>query len=50
MKPDPKNTAENRPEGVTGGVHLTNETIEVIRGMLDQADHYLRSARHLIFE
>lgn len=49
MQTDPDTRAENQ-EGVKGGVSFSNETIEVIRGMLDQADHYLRSARHLLFE
>lgn len=40
----------DQEEGVKGAVSFNQETIEVIRGMLDQADHYLRSARHLLFE
>lgn len=51
MQPDPTDAHdEQQEEGVKGAVTFSPEKIEVIRGMLDQADHYLRSARHLLFE
>ncbi|MEK7460788.1 MAG: hypothetical protein AAB647_01065 [Patescibacteria group bacterium] len=51
MKNDPGTANFAEEEGVKAeGVSLSSESVEVIRGLLDQADHYLRSVRHLIFE
>jgi hypothetical protein len=51
MKKDPKEVTSELEEGVEkGGLHLRSESVEIIRGMLDQADHYLRSVRHILFE
>lgn len=51
MKNDPKDYPGKSLEGVDAhGIHLSGESVEIIRGMLDQADHYLRSVRHLLFE
>lgn len=58
MHIDPMDADTGPEEGVTSkrrpdrqaGIHLPPESVEVIRGMLDQADHYLRSVRHLLFE
>lgn len=50
MQRDPKEPAGGYEEGVTGGMHLTPERLEVVRGMLDQADHYLRSVRRMLFQ
>ncbi len=41
--------SEGYEEGVNG-VTLDSTKIELLRGMLDQADHYIKSVRHLLME
>lgn len=49
MKNDPASADADHKEGVNG-ITLSPEKVELIRGMLDQADHYLKSVRHLLVE
>lgn len=41
---------QDAQEGVIQSIVLDSTKIELIRGMLDQADHYLQSVRHLLIE
>ena len=51
MHDDPMSAPTEEPkEGVKEGIQLSTETIEVLRGMLDQAEHYLQSVRQLLFQ
>ncbi len=48
---DPDVTRDReKKEGAKEGVYVSGETLELARGLLDQAEHYLRSARHALFE
>lgn len=50
MDTDPNAPSDRGTEEGVKGIVLDQARLELIRGMLDQADHYLKSVRHMLIE